>query len=109
MDDDTNGIIAGLTQLEIDAIYRMQHRVYWEADFVERCIERRSEGVGICNLPYASLAEEKAILDAAYVIYLNIEDCDVAYNDTLDSVVDEIERCIDNGEICMGYQDRSYG
>ena len=43
MDDDTNGIMAGLTQMEIDAIYRMQQRVYWEADFVDRCIERRVE------------------------------------------------------------------
>lgn len=99
MDDDTNGIMAGLTQMEIDAIYRMQQRVYWEADFVNRCIDRRLEGIGICNLPYASLADRKAILDVAYGIYQNIEDCNVAYNDTLDAVIDEIEKRIDSGRI----------
>lgn len=99
MDDDTNGIMAGLTQMEIDAIYRMQQRVYWEADFVDRCIDRRLEGIGICNLPYASLADRKAILDVAYGIYLDIEDCNVAYNDTLDAVIDEIEKRIDSGRI----------
>lgn len=85
MDNRNNSIMSGLTQTEIDSIYRMQKRVYWEADFVNRYIDRRLGGVGLCNLPYETLVDEKMILDTAYGLYCDMEDCNVAYNDTLDA------------------------
>lgn len=94
MDNRMSEIMSSLTQTEIESIYRMQKRVYWEMDFVDRCIDRQLEGVGLCNLPYETLDDEKMILDTAYEFYCKIEDCNIAYNDTLDAVVDEVERYI---------------
>lgn len=93
----TGDIMDRLTQQEIDEVYRAQQRIYWEADFVNRCIDRLLAGEGLCNLPYSSLADEKEILDEAYQLYNKKEDCNVAYTDTLDAVIDEIERWISNG------------
>lgn len=99
MENEKRQNMFGLSQTEIDRIYYMQHRVYWEADFVNRCIERRVYDIGLCNLPYDSLAYESMILDTAYEVYWEIEDCNVSYNDTLDAVIDEIEQLIANGTI----------
>jgi hypothetical protein len=98
MDNRMSDIMSNLTQAEIESIYRMQKRLYWEMDFVDRCIDRKLEGVGLCNLPYDTLADEKMILDTAYEMYCKMADCNIAYNDTLDAVVDEVERCIDRLE-----------
>ena len=87
-------IMSSLTQAEIENIYRMQKRAYWEMDFVDRCIDRMLEGVGLCNLPYETLADEKMILDTAYGFYCKMADCNIAYNATLDAVVDEVEQYI---------------
>lgn len=94
MDNRMSEIMSSLTPTEIESIYRMQKRFYWEADFVNRCIDRRLEGVGLCNLPYNTLEDEETILDTAYELYCKIADCNIAYNDTLDAVVDEVERRI---------------
>ena len=82
----------GLSQRDIDRIYDTQQRIYWEADFVNRCIDRRKAGIGCCNLPYESLADEREILDKAYSLYENEEDCSVPYHDTLDQVIDQVEQ-----------------
>lgn len=63
----------------------MQRQIYWEAHFLNRCIERGMERMGLCNLPYETLADEKAILDTAYELYCKMENRNVPYNDTLDS------------------------
>lgn len=102
MDNRKSNIISDLTQIEIDSIYRMQQRIYWEADFVNRCIDRRLEGVGLCNIPYETLADERIILDTAHELYCRMADCDIAYNDTLDAVIDEVERCIARGTVSLG-------
>ncbi len=102
MDKRKDDIMSALTQTEIDKIYRMQQRIYWEADFVNRCIDRRLEGVGLCNLPYETLADEKIILDTAHDLYCRMADCNIAYNDTLDAVVDEVERCIARRTASLG-------
>lgn len=69
----------------------------FENDFVNRCIDRYTDEIGQRNLPYATLSDEKALLTKAYEIYCKNEDCNVAYNDTLDLVVDEIEELIQQG------------
>jgi len=97
MNNKKSGILSGLTQMEIDSIYCMQRQIYWEADFLNRCIDRRIEGVGLCNLPYETLADEKTILDTAYELYCKMENRNVPYNDTLDIVIDEIEQCVAKG------------
>lgn len=87
-------IMSSLTQAEIENIYRMQKRAYWEMDFVDRCIDRSLEGVGLCNLPYETLADEQMILDTAYELYCKMADCNIAYNDTLNAIAYEIEQYI---------------
>lgn len=82
----------GLSEQDIDRIYDTQRRAYWEADFVNQCIDRREAGIGLCNLPYESLADEKEILDKAYSLYKKAEDGRVPYLDTLDWVAGQAEQ-----------------
>ena len=90
---------AHLPNQEIEKIYRRQLRFYWEIDFINRCIDRRQDESGFCNLPYETLAKEKALLDKAYEIYNKKEDSNTAYNVTLDLVIDEIEQLIRNAKL----------
>ena len=83
-----------LPDQEMEEIYRIRQRFYWETDFISRCGERRLEGTGLCNLPYKTLPTEKKLLDLAYKLYNDMEDSNTAYNVTLDLVIDEIERRI---------------
>ena len=78
-----------LSDQEMEDIYRIQQRLYWEMDFISRCRERKKEGIGLCNLPYQTLSEEKKLLDLAYELYNDMEDSNTAYNVTLDLVIDE--------------------
>ena len=85
-----------IPQEDFDRIYRMQQRTYWEVDFIDRCVDRRMEGTGLCNIPYETLADESVILDTAYELYCRWKDSNIAYNVTLDIVIDEIEKRIAN-------------
>ena len=73
----------------MEDVYRIQQRLYWEIDFIILCRERKKEGIGLCNLPYQTLSEEKKLLDLAYELYNDMEDSNTAYNVTLDLVIDE--------------------
>jgi len=86
-----------LSQQEIDRIYYRQQRIYWEADFINRCLERREAETGLCNLNYKTLPDDTFLLDTAYEIYQKKEDCNISYNDILDAVIDEIESGISKG------------
>lgn len=81
----------------LEKAYRIFKQHYFECDFLNRCCDRRTDEIGRCNLPYATLPEERELLAIAYEIYCRKEDCNVAYNDTLDLVVDEIEDLIQQG------------
>lgn len=80
---------AHLSDQEMEKIYRIRQCLYWEMDFISRCRERKKEGIGLCNLPYQTLSEEKKLLDLAYELYNDMEDSNTAYNVTLDLVIDE--------------------
>ena len=90
---------ARLSDKEMEKIYRIRQRFYWEMDFISRCRERKLEEIGLCNLPYQTLPEEKKLLDLAYELYNNMEDSNTAYNVTLDLVIDETERRIQDNRI----------
>ena len=83
----------------MEDIYRIQQRLYWETDFINRCEDRKQEGTGLCNLPYKTLPEEKKLLALAYELYNDMEDSNTAYNVTLDLVIDEIEHRIRDNQI----------
>lgn len=80
-----------------EPVYRYQKQVYWEADFINRCTDRLHQQMGLCNLPYETLSEETELLQRAYQCYEDLADCNVAYNDTLDTVIDTIEQEIVKG------------
>ena len=88
-----------LSTQEMENIYRIQQRLYWEIDFISRCEERKQEETGLCNLPYKTLPDEKKLLNLAYELYNNKEDSNTAYNVTLDLVIDEIEHWIRDKQI----------
>lgn len=85
----------------MEEIYQIQKRIYWELDFIGRCLDRRDEEIGLCNLPYDTLETEKGILDEAYDIYGKKEDANTAYNVTMDQVIDELEHRIRNHQISI--------
>lgn len=84
---------------------RQAHALYqrhcFSCDFINRCSDRRQEEIGLCNLPYETLPDEETLLEMAYHIYCGKEDCNIAYNDTLDAVIDEIEQQIANGNLIL--------
>lgn len=84
---------------------REAHAIYqkhcFSCDFINRCSDRRQEEIGLCNLPYETLPDETLLLDTAYRIYGEKEDCNVAYNDTLDAVIEEIEQQIADGRLML--------
>ena len=90
---------AHLSDQETEKIYRIRQCLYWEMDFISRCRERKKEEIGLCNLPYQTLSEEKKLLDLAYELYNDMEDSNTAYNVTLDLVIDEIEHWIRDNQI----------
>ena len=90
---------AHLSDQETEKIYRIRQCLYWKMDFISRCRERKKEEIGLCNLPYQTLSEEKKLLDLAYELYNDMEDSNTAYNVTLDLVIDEIEHWIRDNQI----------
>lgn len=93
--NEKNNTIAGLAPIEIKKNYRMQHKIYWQKDFLKRCNEHKMDGQGRYNLPDI-LEDEKSILNTAYEIYCKLKDNNIAYNVTLDAVIDAIEQRIAN-------------
>lgn len=91
--------IAHLSAQKIEDICHIRQRFYWEIDFINRCNERKWEEIDLCNLPYRKLPDEKKLLDLAYELYNDMEDSNTAYNVTLDLVIDEIERRIQDNRI----------
>ena len=82
---------------------RKAHEIYKKhcffQDFIECCEERRTEGTGLCNLPYQTLEHETDILCKAYELYEKQADINVSYHVTMENVIDEIEKQIANGEL----------
>lgn len=93
-----------MIQKRKDRIYEYQHLSYWEADFINRCSDRLYSGIGRCNLPYETLSEDRELLNTAYTIYQKIQDCNVAYNDTLDCVIDRVEEMIEEDHLDSMYK-----
>lgn len=83
---------------EAHAIYQ---RHCFSRDLISRCLDRKQEEIGLCNLPYDTFPDEADLLDAAYNIYCKKEDCNIAYNGTLDAVIDEIEQQIADGRLAI--------
>jgi alkanesulfonate monooxygenase SsuD/methylene tetrahydromethanopterin reductase-like flavin-dependent oxidoreductase (luciferase family) len=64
-----------------------------------RSMERLEERIGLCNLPYETLRDDPSLLHEAYLQFLRLEDCNVAYNDTLEQVIDAIEQWLASGTL----------
>ena len=76
-------------------------------DFIRRCEERKEQG-DLLHIPCEGLDESPYLLSKAYQQYCKWADCNVAYNTTLDLVVDEMERRIASGDLSLAI-DKKYG
>lgn len=86
------------SEKELRRAHELCLRTDFQEDFIRRCRERLDESIGRCNLPLDSLPEQDGILETAFSCYQHMRDCNVAYNDTLDAVIDQIEGLMANGE-----------
>lgn len=88
-----------LTFPQLRQAYEIYKKHCFFQDFIECCEERRTEGTGLCNLPYQTLEHETDILCEAYELYEEQEDINVSYHVTMENVIDAIEKQILNGEL----------
>lgn len=90
-----------LTKSEMERAHDLYLKDSFEQDFVNRYRERCADETGLCNLPKDSLWEQQSILEQAYICYQDIQDCNVAYNDTLEAVIEEMERRMIDGKLTL--------
>ena len=88
-----------LTYDQFEAAYNIYREQFISCDFIRRTLERLEEGIGLCNLPYETLHDNPNLLHEAYLQFLRLEDCNVAYNDTLEQVIDAIEQRLATGTL----------
>ena len=86
-----------LTYDLLEAAYNIYREQFISCDFIRRTLERLEEGIGLCNLPYETLHDNPNLLHEAYLQFIRLEDCNVAYNDTLEQVINEIEQRLATG------------
>ena len=88
-----------LTYDQLEAAYNIYREQFISCDFIRRSMERLEERIGLCNLPYETLRDDPSLLHEAYLQFLRLEDCNVAYNDTLEEVIDAIEHWLASGTL----------
>ena len=86
-----------LTYDQLEAAYNSYREQFISCDFIRRSLERLEERIGLCNLPYETLRDDPNLLHEAYLQFIRLEDCNVAYNDTLEQVINEIEQRLATG------------
>lgn len=86
-----------LTYDLLEAAYNIYREQFISCDFIRRSMERLEERIGLCNLPYETLRDDPNLLHEAYLQFIRLEDCNVAYNDTLEQVINEIEQRLATG------------
>ena len=79
-----------LTYDQLEAAYNIYREQFISCDFIRRSLERLEERIGLCNLPYETLRDDPNLLHESYLQFIRLEDCNVAYNDTLEQVINEI-------------------
>ena len=88
-----------LTYKQLETAHNIYREQCFSCDFIHRSLERLEEKTGLCNLPYYTLRDETELLHEAYLQFTKLEDCNVAYNDTLDQVIDKIENKLVTGAL----------
>ena len=68
-----------LTYDQLEAAYNIYREQFISCDFIRRSMERLEERIGLCNLPYETLRDDPSLLHEAYLQFLRLEDCNVAY------------------------------
>lgn len=90
-----------MTDREIAQAHELMKRQEFAEDFVERYLERCDQEIGLCNLPVDTLENETELLSAAYELYQNMQDCNCAFNDTLNSVFEKVELLVQQKELYL--------
>lgn len=86
-----------LTYDQLEAAYNIYREQFISCDFIRRSLERLEERIGLCNLPYETLRDDPNLLHESYLQFIRLKDCNVAYNDTLEQVINEIEQRLATG------------
>ena len=86
-----------LTYDQLEVAYNIYRKQFISCDFIRRSMERLEERIGLCNLPYETLRDDPNLLHESYLQFIRLEDCNVAYNDTLEQVINEIEQRLATG------------
>ena len=86
-----------LTYDQLEAAYNIYREQFISCAFIRRSLERLEERIGLCNLPYETLRDDPNLLHESYLQFIRLEDCNVAYNDTLEQVINEIEQRLATG------------
>lgn len=96
-----------LKHAELEKAHAICQKMDFELDFVNRYKERYADGTGLCNLPAHNMEEQKELLEQAYSYYQDIQDCNVAFNDTMDAVIDKMEQQMKMGGIALVKQSKN--
>lgn len=78
-----------LTQSELESAYRLVETAFFKEDFISRCNDQRDRNLLPEVLIPITIEDKPELLDYAYEYYHKIHDCNLDYNSTLDSVIDE--------------------
>lgn len=79
-----------LKRAEMQKAHKICQQNEFETDFADRYRSRFIDGIGLCNLPPENLLEQPDILKKAYAYYQEMQDCNVAYNDTMAAVINKV-------------------
>lgn len=97
----TKQIAIPLTDREMEQAYEIMKYQAFANDFVERYIDRCDQEIGRCNLPVDTLENETELLETAYKLYQELQDCNCTFNDTLKTIFDKIELMVQQNAIAL--------
>lgn len=78
----------------------MKYQAFAE-DFLERYIDWFDQEIGLCNLPVDTLENETQLLEAAYKLNQELQDCNCTFNDTLNTIFNKIELMVQQNAIAL--------
>lgn len=97
----TKRIVIPLTDREMEQAYEIMKYQAFADDFVERYIDRCDQEIGRCNLPVDTLENETELLETAYKLYQELQDCNCTFNDTLNTIFNKIELMVQQNAIAL--------
>ena len=86
-----------LTYDQLEAAYNIYREQFISCDFIRRPWNVWRKESDSATFHMKRRADDPSLLHEAYLQFLRLEDCNVAYNDTLEQVIDAIEQWFASG------------